>query len=68
MSEQQIKQILKRLDDQDEALKAIHATLAPISETYKTANAIKKFAYAAVIAAGTIAGSILAVRELIKWK
>lgn len=68
MSEQQIQKILKRLDDQDEALKAIHATLAPIAETYATANAIKKFAYAGIIAAGAIAGSILAVRELIKWK
>lgn len=79
MTDQQIRQILKRLDDQDleyrkrldkqdEALQEIHETIAPIAETYRNANAIKRFVYAAIIALGTIAGSIIAVRELIKWK
>lgn len=73
MSEQQINQILKRLDKQDEKQKQqdekldhIITTITPISEAYRTANAIKRLFYALTIAAGTIAGSVLAVRELFK--
>lgn len=45
-----------------------NTVLEPIAKTYENANALKRFAFAAIISAGTIAGSIVAVRELIRWR
>lgn len=75
MSDQQIKQILEHLRKQDLKIEEINkkmdeqnTVLEPIAKTYENANALKRFAFAAIISAGTIAGSIVAVRELIRWR